>query len=144
MYGIKLILETDAGVLIAQFNRSGTELLWELVIQWIAWIQLFDFEIWHIPGQKQSTADGLSQHPLTAADWAEAEVQEDIDKFLLPELNNFRVSLITLYESILILDHNFLDKSWRIATYLTTLLQPPEINIREFYAFKKKAVKFQI
>lgn len=88
LYGIRFILETDASVLIAQLNQSRTDLPGALVIRWIAWIQLFDFEVRHIPGRKHGTADGLSRQPPTAADLAEAKAEEDIDDFILAELNS--------------------------------------------------------
>ena len=94
LYGVRFILETDASVLVAQLNRSGTDLPRALVIQWIAWIQLFDFEVWHIFGQKHSVADGLSRRPLTIANLAEAKAEEDIDDFIQAKLNSLRVSPI--------------------------------------------------
>ena len=45
LYGVRFILETDANALVAQLNRSGTDLPGALVTRWIAWIQLFDFEV---------------------------------------------------------------------------------------------------
>ena len=131
-------------MLVAQLNRSGTELPGALVTRWIAWIQLFDFEVRHIPGRKHSAADGLSRRLPTTSDLAEAEAEEDIDDFILAELNSLRVSLISLDELTLFLADNYSDDSWKIATYLTTLRRPPEMNTREFNAFKKKAVKFKV
>ena len=45
LYGVRFILETDASVLVAQLKQLGTDLLGALVTQWIAWIQLFDFDV---------------------------------------------------------------------------------------------------
>ena len=144
LYGVRFILETDARVLVAQLNRSGTDLPGALVTWWIAWIQLFDFEVWHVPGLKHSAADGLSRRPLTAADLAEAEAERDIDDFILTELNSLQVSPISLDKQIPILADGYLDYSWKIATYLTTLRRPAEMNSKEFNAFKKKALKFKV
>lgn len=144
LYGVRFILETDARVLVAQLNRSGTDLPGVLVTRWTAWIQLFDFEVLHVPGRKHSAADGLSRRPPTAADLAEAEAETDIDDFILTELNSLRVSPISLDEPTPILADNYSDNSWKIATYLTTLRRPPEMNAKEFNAFKKKAVKFEV
>ena len=144
LYGVRFILETDASVLVAQLNRSGTDLPGALVTRWIAWIQLFDFEVRHIPGRKHSAADGLSRRPPTAADIAEAEAEEDIDDFILAELNCLRVSPVSLDEPTPILADNYSDYSRKIATYLTTLHQSPGMDTKEFNAFKKKAVKFKV
>ena len=121
LYWVRFIQETDASVLVAKLNRSGTDLPRALVTRWIAWIQLFDFDVRQIPGRKHSAADGLSRQPLTAVDLAEAEAEEDIDDFILAELNCLRVSPIFLYEPTPILADNYSDQSRKIATYLTTL-----------------------
>ena len=63
LYGIHFVLETDANVLVAQLNRSATDLPGSLVTRWIAYIRLFDFEVRHVPGKKHTAADGLSQRP---------------------------------------------------------------------------------
>ena len=130
--------------MVAQLNRSETDLPGALVIQWIGWIQLFDFDIRHIPGRKYSAADGLFRRPLTAADVAEAEAEEDIDDFILAELNCLRVSPISLNELTPILTDSYSDYSRKIATYLTTLHRPLEMSTKEFNTFKKKAVKFKV
>ena len=144
LYGVRFVLETDANVLVAQLNRSGTDLPGALVTRWIAWIQLFDFEVRYIPGRKHTAADGLSQRPPTAADTAEAKAKKDIDDFILAELNSLRVSPISLDEPAPILVNHYSDDSQKIATYLTTLRRPPEMDTKEFNAFKKKAIKFKV
>ena len=144
LYGVRFILETDVRVLLAQLNQSGTDLLGALVTQWIAWIQLFDFEVWHVPGRKHSTADGFYWRPSIATNLAEAEAKTNIDNFILTELNSLWVSPISLDEQIPILADNYSDYSRKIATYLTTLRWPAEINSKKFNAFKKKALKFKV
>lgn len=84
--------------MVAQFNQSGTNLPGALVGQWIAWIQHFDFEFRHIPGQKHSVADKLSRRPPITVNLAEAEAEADIDNFILTKLNYLRVSFISLDE----------------------------------------------
>ena len=54
------MLETDASVLVAQLNRSATDLPGALVTRWIAYIRLFDFEVRHVPRTKHTAANGLS------------------------------------------------------------------------------------
>lgn len=43
--GVRFIFKTDASVLVAQLNRSATDLPGALFTRWIAWIQLLDFEV---------------------------------------------------------------------------------------------------
>ena len=115
-----------------------------LVTRWIAWIQLFDFEVRHVPGRKHSAADGFSRKPPTATNLAEAKSETDLDDFTLAELKSLRVSPISLDEPTPILADSYSDHSRKIATYLTTLRRPPEMDVKEFNAFKKKALKYKI
>lgn len=76
MYSVRFVLETDENIVVAQLNRSGTDLPRALVTQWKAWIQLFDFEIWYIFSRKYMVIDRLSQEPATTANITEAEVKK--------------------------------------------------------------------
>lgn len=58
LYGIYFVLETDASVLVAQLNRSGVDLPGALITHWLAWIQMFDFEVRHVLGRKHTATDG--------------------------------------------------------------------------------------
>ena len=144
LYGVRFILETDANVLVAQLNRSGTDLPGALVTRWIAWIQLFDFEVRHIPGRKHTAADGLSRRPPTKEDLEELKAEPDIDDFILAELNCLRVSPISVDELTPILQGDYTKFFWKIATYLTTLQKPANMTTKEFNTFKKQALKFKV
>ena len=78
------------------------------------------------------------------ANLTEAKTEEDIDDFILAELNSLQISSIPLDEPTHTLVDNYSDYSRKIATYLTNLRQPPEINTKEFNTFKKKTVKFKV
>ena len=95
-------------------------------------------------GQRYTVANELSRRPLTVADIAEAKAKRSINDFILIELNSLQVSPILLDDQNPILANNYLDDSQKIATYLITFCQPLEIDIKEFNAFKKKAVKFKV
>ena len=58
-------LEIDANTLIAQLNRTATDLPGALITSWLTWIQLFDFSIKHVPGIKYLAVDAFSQQPVT-------------------------------------------------------------------------------
>ena len=65
-----------------------------VVIRWIAWIYLFDFDIRHVLGMKNTVADGLSRQLVTEEDVKEVE-NNNINKFLDAQfLSMFRVFLI--------------------------------------------------
>jgi len=83
LYGTHFILELDANTLVAQLNRAATDLPGALVTRWLAWIQLFDFEVRHVKGAKHGAADGLSRRPHFSDD---SEDDIDIDEFVADEL----------------------------------------------------------
>ena len=54
--------------LMAQLNCLVLDLPNSVIIYWILWIYLFDFNMKHILGIKNTMADGLSQQPLIEED----------------------------------------------------------------------------
>ena len=82
LYGVHFFVETDAQVLIHQINGSASDIPGALLLRWIAWIRLFDFEIRHIPGSKNGAADGLSRKPAGPSDLSDKALEEDIDDWI--------------------------------------------------------------
>ena len=91
LYGTYFFVETDANTLVAQLNRSATDLPGALVTQWLAWIRLFDFEVKHIAGRRNVVADALSRRRPTDAEVEEAENEQDIDEWVATRLFAARV-----------------------------------------------------
>ena len=146
LYGVRFNLETDANVLVSQLNMSGTDLPGALITRWLAWINLFDFNVVHVPGKKHTAADGLSRRAATKEDIEEAE-RCDLDSFIDVELNTVFVSPGTIeFEepALPVLEDGFSDKSIEIATYLTTLARPLHLTTKEFLKFKKEAWRFKV
>ncbi len=144
LYGIKFILETDANLLVAELNRFGTDLPGTLVTKWIVWIRLFDFDVRHILGNKYTAADGLSRRLSTEKDLAEAEFEEDIDNFILAQLNILCACLVFVNALTSILHKSYFDQSRKIASYLTTLQKPGGMTSKKFYSFKKQGIRFKV
>ena len=58
----------------------------------IAYIRLFDFVVHHVPGNKHTATDSLSQRPrIESDDIDEANKGLDIDDFIDVEINAFQV-----------------------------------------------------
>jgi RNase H-like domain found in reverse transcriptase len=92
LYGMKFVVEVDAKTLVAQLNRSASDLPGALVTRWIAWINLFDFDVKHVPSKKHAIADGLSRRPGTGKE----QDEEDINEFINSELDIVRIAPLTL------------------------------------------------
>ncbi|KAK6206862.1 putative gag-pol poly protein [Colletotrichum tabaci] len=82
LYGVHFILETDAKTLVAQLNGAASDLPGALIIRWISWIRMFDFEVKHISGAMNSAADGLSRKPSGPSDLQDAEAEGEIDDWI--------------------------------------------------------------
>jgi hypothetical protein len=99
LYRVHFVLETDVNVLVAQLNRSATDLPGALVTRWIVYIRLFDFEVCHVPGNKHTAADGLSQRPCTESDDIDEANEVNIDDFIDAEINAFSVAPVVTDET---------------------------------------------
>ena len=144
LYGIRFVLETDAEVLVAQLNRSGTDLPGALVTRWIAWIRLFDFDVRHVKGKKHTAADGLSRRPHTQQEQEEIAREVDIDEWIEAELGSLRMYPATLTDEGRVLEESYSEKSEEIAKYLLTLRKPPGMGTKEFRKWRKEALKYKV
>jgi hypothetical protein len=92
---VHFVVELDAKTLVAQLNRSASDLPGALTTRWLAWIRLFDFDVRHVSGKKNAVADGLSRMPERLL--KEDRDGEDIEDFIDGELDFIRVSPITAH-----------------------------------------------
>ena len=142
LYGVHFVLELDANTLVAQLNRSANDLPGALVTSWIAWIQLFDFTVKHVPGNRHTAADGLSRRPKVEG---EDEDEEDIDDFIDSQLNCVRISVSELEEQEDgILETGYSLEHRQIAYYLSMLQKPADVSQSDFKNFRKKALQYLV
>ena len=146
LYGVRFTLEVDAKTLVAQLNRTATDLPGALVTGWLAWIQLFDFDVKHVPGKKHTAADGLSRRPSAAGEGLE---DQDIDDFVDAQLACIEVCSGRMVRGdhmneIRILKESYSARSEQIAQYLTTLKRPEDIPRSVFHKWKKHALQFVV
>ncbi|KEY69862.1 hypothetical protein S7711_11555 [Stachybotrys chartarum IBT 7711] len=143
LYSAHFILETDTKVLINQINNAHKDIPAALVTRWISYILLFDFEIRHIPGDKNKVANGLSRRPKAPSDFDDQMLEQGLEEVINFELNKIHMELNNLrLKDYLIKGYS--EESHQIAKYLKTLLRPLEISAKQFKAFKRKALRFFI
>jgi hypothetical protein len=103
LYGIHVCVKVDAHSLIEMVNKP------DLMPSapgnhWLAFIQLFDFEIAHVPAERHKGPDGLSQRGKTNNDSTDSNSEMDADdenKFAqstgcLIEINELTLECINL------------------------------------------------
>jgi len=143
LYGVRFTVETDANTLVAQLNRAATDLPGALMTRWLAWIQLWDFDVRHVPGKKNSLADGLSRRPPDGE--RPDEPTEDIEEFIDCELSTLEYTASPVEMEVdLPLENSYSEESQKIAKWLVTLRRPEEMNTKEFKRFKRQALKFLV
>ena len=79
--------------MITQLQKAATDLSEVLIMQWIRWIQLFNFEVRHVLKKKYTAADKFSK-------WLKVEREtndiENINKFIDAELNVVRILILVV------------------------------------------------
>jgi hypothetical protein len=80
---VKFLLETNANILVTQLNKATLDLPELLLIRWITWIRLFNFNIKYILGKKYIAANGLSRRLRMILEIKEEDSEkEDIKDFI--------------------------------------------------------------
>ncbi|RYP39740.1 hypothetical protein DL768_010696 [Monosporascus sp. mg162] len=154
IYGVRFVLETDAKVLVAQINDLLSSLPGAVLIRWVAWIKMFDFEIRHIPGKKNLAADGLFRKLPGAFDALDDQWEGEVDDFIDVQLNVIRLNLILTRTALTPTDTdrrqgpfigNWSEESQKYARFLTTLDLPDRLSTaprRKRNAFKAEALNY--
>lgn len=149
LYGVRFVVETDAKTLTWQLNRTASDLPSAMVTRWIAWIQLFDFEVRHIPGSKNVVADALSRKSV--GPMASDDDEEDIDDWVDAHLDSILVSVCagSTIEEESENDNDWLDSSYgpdlrAMAEWLTTLRRPDGYTRQQYTTLRKRALKFVV
>ncbi|OMJ26656.1 Retrovirus-related Pol polyprotein from transposon [Smittium culicis] len=78
LYGVRFIVETDAKSVLGMLNQ--VDLPSDVAARWVAYLQMYDFDIVHIKGTSNPVADALSRHSSRDMDSNAIEVE--------PEVNN--------------------------------------------------------
>jgi hypothetical protein len=63
---------------------------------------LFDFEIRYISGTKYTIINGLSRRPRTASNNINEIYEEDIDNFIIAELNTLSIQPVLIADKLIV------------------------------------------
>ena len=96
---MRFIIEIDVNILIAQLNRSAVDFSEILMICWLAWIRLFDFNVRHVFDKRHTAADELSRRFREFSNDIDEIHEKNIDDFIDDQLNCMRVCSVQINEN---------------------------------------------
>ena len=141
MWEVQFVLKLDTNTIIAQLQRAATDLSEVLITQWIAWIQLFDFEVRHVLRKRHTVVNRLSR-------WSKVEREvndtEDIDKFIDTKLNVIRILTLEAEKKVNILKSEYSHESQQIAYFLLIMKKLKDISASDYFRFHKKVMRFLV
>lgn len=133
LYGVHFTLETDSQVLVHQLNGAVNDIPGALVTRWLSYIMLFDFTAKHVPGQKNTVADGLSRKGPGPSDQLDREVEGDVEEFIDLRLNTVQLPSDT---------PKYAADMARIAEFLQTWEKPIDLTAQQYRRLRLLAKRF--
>ena len=96
LYEVQFIIEIDVNILIAQFNHFTADFSEILIIHWLTWIRLFNFNVRHIFDKRHITTNELFRRFYEFSNNINKVHEKNIDDFIDDQLNCVRVCLIQI------------------------------------------------
>jgi hypothetical protein len=145
LYGRFFTVETDARTLVWLLNQPPNDLPNAMMTRWLSYIRLFDFEVRHIPGNKNGAADALSRR-LPSSDEAESDADSTDDYF---ESKLYAISVNPdLVEDYLVQvwfqQADYEGDDLLLGRYLETLERPEGLSDNQFRQLRKKSQLFLV
>jgi hypothetical protein len=148
LYGVRFTVETDANTLVHQLNLPASDLPGAVITRWIAWLRLFDFDVVHVSGEKNSGPDALSRRPRSSDDSDDDEPEDDIEQMIEADMYAVwaRAVRVAAAEATELAEEGpFGERGYpwaEIIEYLSNLRRPETMTSAEFRKFKNTATKF--
>ena len=140
LWGQHFELQVDAQSLIQMINSPS--LPNAPMTRWVAFIQLFSFDIVHKPGKTFTLPDALSRQPISSDEEEYYQDQEDFDEEAPLIKPCYTFQICSLSERM---EHKEWEAPgyWRhLRHYLETLEKPPDMDTGQFAKLRRKSAKF--
>ena len=144
LYKVQFIIEIDVNTFIVQFNRFTANFSEVLIIRWLIWICLLDFNIRHVFDKKHTATGELSWIFHEFSNDIDEVHEKNIDDFINNQFNCMRVCSMRVNEKDdeQFLKNEYFKKSQKIAYYLITLTRSNYLNWKKFRKFKNWVLQF--
>ena len=130
LWGQHFELQVDAQSIIEMINAPS--LPNAPMTRWVAFIQLFSFDIVHRPGKSFTMPDGLSRRPL-GNNKSDVGTNFNEEEPLIRPIFSFSSQNYS----------GFQQGFWfKLEQYLSTLQKPPDLSAKEFQSLKQKSSNF--
>ena len=143
---MRFIIEIDVNILIVQFNRFAADFFKTLMIRWLTWICLFNFDVRHVLDKRYTATDELFRRSRKLSNDIDEVHEKNIDDFINDQLNCVRICSMRVNENDdeQSLKNEYSEKFQRIVHYLITLARPNHLNRKKFRKFKNWALQFLV
>ena len=156
-------METDAQTLVWLLNQPPNDLPNAMITRWLTYIRLFDFDVKHIPGNKNGGADTLSRRRQAPEDDPDDSDPDDYfdsrlysitthsDHFSANSAPSGEPALQTVHGPpdhlnhlawIYLLEGEYDGQDLLLGQYLETLQRPDNISDQQFQQLRKKSPLF--
>jgi len=141
LYRVRFVMEIDARMLVHQLNLPALDLLGLVVNRWLAWIQLFNFEIKHIVGKKHGGPASLLRRKQSKDNF-DNDDSDELNKCIKAELTHAMVNNSDRENDAE--NDDMPNELRRIKRYLLTLATSDRMMDRAFRAFVEYATEFLV
>ena len=133
----------NVNTLVIQLNQTVINLSEALVIWWMVWIKLFNFNIKHVSEKKYNTVNDFSQKSENSSLNEETDI---INDFINSQLNSIQIYSVFIKKSreSIILKNDYSEKSIKIAVFFISLQWLSNLTIKEFQKFKEEVLRYVI
>jgi hypothetical protein len=136
-------VRTDSQTLVWLLNQPPNDLPNAMITRWLTYIRLFDFDVKHIPGNKNGAADGLSRRGKSPED----ESDDDPDDYFESKLYSTSANPLSLHDPlarVYLCEEEYTGDDLMLGRYLETLERPEGISNEEYQKLRKKSRNFLV
>ena len=146
LYEVRFIIEIDVNTLIVQLNHFAVDLSEILMIRWLTWICLFNFDIRHVLGKRYIATNEFFRRSRELSNNIDEIYEKNIDDFINDQFNCVRICLIRVNKNNdeQSLKNEYSEKFQKIAHYLITLARSNHLNRKKFRKFKNWVLQFLV
>ena len=130
LYKMRFMIEIDVNTLIVQLNRSVVDFSEILMICWLTWIRLFNFNVRHVFDKKHTATDEFSRRSCKLSNDIDEIHKENIDDFIDDQFNCVRICSMRVNKNDdkQFLKNEYSEKFQKIIHYLITLFRFNHLN----------------